>query len=213
MATDDRFYWAFALSAMLFEPKRHSPYHIYGYKRRFGRAPEAARMLETEYSIRPDAKAVRLQLESIVQHPCIDRYWSLLVALELMPESQRGAYCDHFPEDSYLRRQARFVLKYLGEFGAQGIFAWPAANAVYAIRHCILLGYIGKEDGIDMMLRIARQVQLSYSGWPDYAAAVVIGEQFYALYLEDAYTSRLRTSAADFLQRGAAQVLPWTITL
>jgi hypothetical protein len=82
-------------------------------------------------------------------------------------------------------KELQIVQHYMNRLPAAGIAAWDWGRYSYLCMQGIYLGYVTKEEALELLRPIALRTQQAYSGWREFATAYLVGRQFWWKHLTE----------------------------
>lgn len=99
--------------------------------------------------------------------------------LSALTEAGQHEFLQSLSPDTVEYREYVVVSLYYRKLPLAGIAAFDYGRVVNNCRGAALVGFIREEEAWEQILQVARLVQADYAGWQEYAAAYLVGRQYW----------------------------------
>lgn len=99
--------------------------------------------------------------------------------LSALSASDQQRYIAAIPNATKEYREHRIVQAYMNRLPAAGIAAWDWGRYVNLCKYGAFLGYISRQEALELIMPIAVKAQQCYTGWYEYGTSYLIGRQFW----------------------------------
>lgn len=97
--------------------------------------------------------------------------------LSVISETAQNTYLNGLDKNSSKYTQYSLIKNYDKSIPNAGILAWDYGRYVFLCRDGIYLNYTSEEETWNLMLKVAKLAQKTYSSWREYGLAYIAGRQ------------------------------------